>query len=54
MINQDAWFGLGKFEKGKLDTYTLKKKDNGVYLFVLEGEIEVAGNALLSRDGMGI
>lgn len=54
MINQDAWFSLGKFEKGKLDTYTLNKKDNGVYLFVLEGEIEVAGNSLSSRDGMGI
>lgn len=53
-INQDAWFSLGKFEKGKLDTYTLNKKDNGVYLFVLEGEIEVAGNSLSSRDGMGI
>lgn len=54
MINQDAWFSLGKFEQGKLDTYTLNKKDNGVYLFVLEGEIEVAGNSLSSRDGMGI
>lgn len=53
-INQDAWFHLGKFETGKKDEYKLKKEGNGVYVFVLEGEVEVAGQKLSKRDGFGI
>jgi hypothetical protein len=34
--------------------YELKQEGNGVYLFVLEGEVEVAGTLLGRRDGMGI
>jgi redox-sensitive bicupin YhaK (pirin superfamily) len=53
-INQNAWFHLGKFEAGKMDTYQLKSKDNGVYVFVLEGEVDVEGQKLGKRDGFGI
>ena len=53
-IHQDAWFHLGKFDKDASDTYSLHKKGNGIYLFVLEGEIETEGQALSKRDGMGI
>ena len=53
-INQDAWFHLGKFEKGKSDTYKIKKEGNGVYAFILEGEVEIEGEKLSRRDGMGI
>ena len=53
-INQDAWFHIGKFEKGKSDEYTIKKKGNGVYAFILEGEVEIDGQKLSKRDGMGI
>ncbi|MGC6470944.1 MAG: pirin family protein [Flavobacteriales bacterium] len=53
-IHQDAWFNLGKFKKGKSDNYTLKKSTNGVYAFILEGEVEVNGQQLTKRDGMGI
>ena len=54
MVNQDAWFHLGKFSKGKSDEYKVKKLGNGVYTFVLDGEIEVNGEKLSKRDGMGI
>ncbi|RBP30803.1 hypothetical protein DFR65_10460 [Oceanihabitans sediminis] len=53
-INQDAWFHLGKFEKGKSDIYKIKKEGNGVYAFILEGEVEIEGEKLSRRDGMGI
>lgn len=53
-IHQDAWFHLGNFEKGTSDQYNIKKPSNGVYIFVLDGEIEVANQKLSKRDGMGI
>lgn len=52
--HQDAWFHLGKFEPNASDTYTLKKKGNGVYVFVLEGEVEINGQQLKKRDGYGL
>lgn len=53
-VNQDAWFNLGKFEKGKGDTYKLNKKSNGVYAFVLEGEVTIGDQKLNKRDGFGV
>ena len=53
-INQDAWFHIGKFEKGKSDNYEIKKTGNGVYVFILEGSVKVNGEQLNKRDGMGI
>lgn len=53
-INQDAWFHLGKFTKGNVDEYKIKKQGNGVYAFILEGEVEINGEKLSKRDGMGI
>lgn len=53
-VNQDAWFHLGQFEEGKADRYAIKKPGNGVYAFILEGEAELNGQKLNTRDGMGI
>ncbi len=53
-IYQDAWFHMGKFEKGKKDSYSIKKEGNGVYIFVLEGNVKVDGQQLERRDGYGI
>lgn len=53
-IHQDAWFHLGKFTKGHSDRYEIKKEGNGVYAFILEGEVEINGEKLGTRDGMGI
>ncbi|MBB5645536.1 pirin family protein [Pedobacter cryoconitis] len=53
-IHQDAWFNLGKLEKGSQVDYSLQKKGNGAYIFVLEGDIEINGQALSNRDGFGI
>lgn len=53
-INQNAWFSMGNFDSGFETTYNLKSNQNGVYIFVLEGEIEVEGQILSKRDGLGI
>lgn len=53
-VHQDAWFYLGKFEKETIVTHTLNKRRNGMYFFVIEGEIEVEGQKLSKRDGFGI
>ncbi|MGB0427766.1 MAG: pirin family protein [Flavobacteriales bacterium] len=53
-VNQEAWFHLGDFEKGKTDTYAINKKGNGVYAFILKGDASINGQKLNERDGMGI
>lgn len=53
-IHQDAWFHMGKFDSGKGANYTLKKEGNGIYLFVLDGQINVDDVVLNKRDGMGL
>jgi redox-sensitive bicupin YhaK (pirin superfamily) len=53
-IHQDAWFHLGKFDKGVAATYQLKKEGNGLYVFVLRGNLTVDGQELETRDGFGI
>lgn len=52
-INQDAWFSMGTLEAGLVKEYKLHGKKNGVYLFVIEGEVEVANTVLSKRDGAG-
>jgi redox-sensitive bicupin YhaK (pirin superfamily) len=53
-INQDAYFSLGNFDKGQQTVYKIKKGGNGVYLMVINGDIEVAGEKLNPRDAIGI
>lgn len=53
-VHQDAWFHLGKFEAGTAETYQVKKEGNGVYAFVLDGEVEINGQHLEKRDGFGL
>jgi redox-sensitive bicupin YhaK (pirin superfamily) len=53
-IYQQAWFHLGNFKKGHEETYHFKKSENGVYIFILEGEADVEGQLLEKRDGYGI
>ncbi|MBD0377364.1 MAG: pirin family protein [Flavisolibacter sp.] len=53
-IYQDAWFSLGKLDKDQQIQYNIKKQDNGVYAFVLEGDATINDIALNRRDGLGI
>ena len=53
-IYQQAWFNLGQFDQGVSADYTLKGENSGVYAFIISGNVEINGQALSSRDGMGI
>jgi redox-sensitive bicupin YhaK (pirin superfamily) len=53
-IHQDAWFFMGNLEEGISKDYTIHKAGNGVYIFVLEGDVTVDGQALNRRDGFGV
>lgn len=53
-IHQDAWFHLADFDAGKTAEYQIHKAGNGVYAFVLKGDVSINGQALSTRDGLGI
>jgi redox-sensitive bicupin YhaK (pirin superfamily) len=53
-IHQNAWFHLAKFDKDFTETYTLKQKGNGIYVFNLNGTIDVNSQILNARDGFGV
>jgi len=53
-IHQDAWFSLGKLDKDFSTSYTLRNSNNGVYAFVIEGDVTINGQSLNKRDGLGI
>ncbi|MEY3450641.1 MAG: hypothetical protein RL711_466 [Bacteroidota bacterium] len=53
-IHQNAWFHLGDFDQGVASIYQVKDKANGLYVFVIKGDIKVNGQQLNERDGYGI
>ena len=53
-IHQDAFMHLNHLDSQSSTTYTLKNATNGVYLFVIEGEVTVEGEPLRRRDAIGI
>jgi quercetin 2,3-dioxygenase len=53
-INQDAYFHIGNLTKGFAADYTIKQKGNGVYAFVIKGDVTINGQVLNKRDGFGI
>lgn len=53
-IHQDAWFSMGSFDEALETNYELHKEGNGLYVFALEGEAEIAGKQLNRRDAVGI
>lgn len=52
-IYQNAWFYMADLQKEKLLQYELKDINNGLYIFLIEGEISVNGINLDRRDGVG-
>lgn len=53
-IHQNAWFHMGNFDKGASAGYDIRKQGNGVYAFILKGDVTINGQALNTRDGFGI
>jgi redox-sensitive bicupin YhaK (pirin superfamily) len=53
-INQDARLALTSLSAGKTLVYQPAFPSNGIYLFVLEGNVTTEGRCLGKRDGLGI
>ena len=45
---------MANLDKGVSAKYNLKKEGNGVYVFILKGDVTVNGQQLNTRDGAGI
>lgn len=53
-IHQNAWFHWGSLDAGVNLEYHLKNPENGVYAFVIEGDLSINDQPLNRRDGLGI
>ncbi len=53
-IHQDAWLNIGEFSEGKEVIYKIKNQGNGIYVFVIKGEVVIDGEKLCDKDGIGI
>ena len=45
---------MGNLDKDFETTYQVKRPENGVYAFVIEGDVTINGQPLNRRDGLGI
>lgn len=52
-IHQQAFLHLGVFDTDKTFAYDIKIRDNGIYLFLIEGELEINGQTINERDAYG-
>lgn len=53
-IHQQSWFSIGTFDPHKEFSYTLNNKENGLYIFVIDGTFVIDGEVLGKRDAYGI
>lgn len=53
-VHQQTFFYLGIFEENKLITQQITSSENGVYLFLIDGEIEINNQLLTSKDALEI
>jgi len=53
-IHQDAWFHLADIDSNRSLTYDFKGEGTGLYIFVLEGTINVLDQIVDRRDAIGI
>ena len=53
-IRQQAWFHRLDLSAGNSLPYELNRPGNGVYVFVLDGQVTADGQFLERRDGLGI
>lgn len=53
-INQEAYFYLAKTDKDNVLEYKLNNPNNGVYIFVIDGQISTVDETLSKRDAVGV
>lgn len=53
-ISQQAYIYRANLDSGKSINIDLKSEQNGLYIFVVDGNVEVEGDAIFKRDAIGI
>jgi len=53
-INQNTKMELGLFDAGQHITYTFNPTNKCLFVFLIEGSIDISGNTLQKRDAIGI
>ncbi len=53
-IHQDAWIYRTTLDAGKSITHSFRNKNNGAYIFLIDGKVNVGDQALNKRDALGI
>ncbi|MFY0602182.1 MAG: pirin family protein [Cyclobacteriaceae bacterium] len=53
-INQEAWFSLTDIDGGNQVDYSFHKSGDGVYAFVLDGDVSINGVNISKKDGLGV
>ena len=53
-INQDAYFSIGDIDADRIVEYTLHRESNGLYVFIISGQIKIDNETLNERDAAGI
>jgi redox-sensitive bicupin YhaK (pirin superfamily) len=53
-INQNAKLSLGYFDTAQVVSYSFQPVNKCLFIFLIEGNIQVNGNALKARDAIGV
>lgn len=53
-IHQQAWFHLARLDEGENLAYKFQAAGNGVYAFLIDGEVEIGGQTFTRRDAAAI
>ncbi|MCX7834307.1 MAG: pirin family protein [Ignavibacteria bacterium] len=53
-INQDAYIYYANLQKNKSIKYKVRIKNNGIFIFVISGEIAINNSIFNEKDGIGI
>lgn len=53
-IHQKAVLSLSDVPKGRASNYEIKYPGNGVYVFLIDGKVEIEGTTIMRRDALGV
>lgn len=53
-IHQDAWLSMGMFDTDATISYVLNNPNNGAYIMLIEGAIQIGEQVLQQKDAIGI
>lgn len=53
-IHQDAWLSMGVFDTDATISYALHNPNNGAYIILIEGAIQIGEQNLQQKDAIGI